>query len=240
MNNRRDFLGGLVGVTAAAGTVAAAVASPDPDADLDRLIADWLAAHAAHQAACEAEDVATERFAAQCPPEPPPWPTWARANHPSGAFDPFGDRAVLTHPAIAAIDAYHAAAKATKPPGTDPELTRLQEALFAAGKTDAANYYAEIRPVYDRLVAENEAAADAIHEAEGLAALDDARAAAWAAADAAHEALLGYRPLTASGFLRKAAALLKSPFMPDSYDEDSGEVESLIADAEALIGGGAA
>lgn len=133
---RREFLAGLVGVTAAAGVTVAAAALADPDDALGKLIADWLAA---------------------------------------------------------------------------------REAYLSA-----------------------RAAYDAAMTAGGAKKAEDLRAAAYDRADAAWQVLAEYTPATAAGFVRKALALLRTPFAPGCFNLDSGEVDALIADAEAMIAGGRA
>lgn len=133
---RRDFLAGLVGVTAAAGVTVAAAVSADPDDALGELIADWLVAREAYLSARAAYDAAMT------------------AGGPKKAID-------------------------------------------------------RCATAYDR-------------------------------ADAAWQALADHTPATAAGFMRKALALLRTPFAPGCFNLDSGEVDALIADAEAMIAGGRA
>ena len=227
---RREFLAGLVGVTAAAGVTVAAAASADPDAELLALVDDLRRATAEVDRTADEWFDATTRARAAYPPELPRFTDWAEANHPRGPFlkpgakDSAG-RAVLVG-LLRGLPSQN-----VDWAGRDGEM--IAEAMIEA----EAEYREEVRPAYDALLVERAVIIGKINVRERIAALLAENEAAEAWQKRAVAAVLSCRPSTARGFVAKSLALLGRTGDPE---EDGQNVGTLIEDAEALVAQGAA
>lgn len=231
---RREFLAGLVGVTAAAGVTVAAAASSDPDADILAAARAVLDLRAEQNRAVRAWDAAEARASAAYPPELPAWPTWADANHPRGPFMKPGVKDSAGRAALVALFRALPSRQDGQIDARQVDWLGQDGEMIADGMVKAEReYYAEIRPRYDAMAAERDAAVAAIDRREGLPELDRAIVDVERRHDEALAALLVMQPATASGFVRKLAALA-------FYADPDKIAEAIAADSEALIAEGRA
>lgn len=232
MTARREFLAGLAGVTVAAGAVVAAGASPDPDAALFALVDDLQRATAEVERAAHRWYDAQERASARIPPLPD-WRAWAEANHPRGPFLNHGGS--VGHGVL--VDLLR---RLPAMAGGNIDISKVDwegrdgEAIADAMVKAEREYYAELRPAYDAMVAEHRATVAKIDEAEGVTTADEAVAEAERCQGEALAALQACRPKTPSGFVQKVAALM-APLASGEFEID-GEPATILADARALIG----
>lgn len=241
MIGRRRILAGIAATAAGAG-IAEAPAAARPDPALGRLIADYLDATHAREATLAAFKAAWDRARARYPAALPEFGAWAKANHPEGKLDLFGPRATRTVEADRRLHEHMIARRQAAGSGPietidDPEIGRLQAAITAAALLDLHDHYAPLRPTYDRLQAERNAAIEAIDVEEGIAALRAADDVAYERRAAAHEALMGWCPVSWLDHAAKASAILRHPWNPEQIDES--EADQIAADIE-MLGGGAA
>lgn len=195
--------------------------------------------HALHRLgeATKAEAV-RDRAKARYPAALPAFMPWAEARHPQGPFEPFGECASLTRQAMADLERHLAGMVGDADSRLNhPETLRRQLAIFDAGDADKRNYYAPLRPAYDALQAERQAVIAAIDVEEGIAALRAADDVAYERRAAAHEALMGWRPVSWLDHAAKASAILRHPWNPDQIDES--EADQIAADIDLLTGGAA-
>lgn len=92
-----------------------------------------------------------------------------------------------------------------------PETLRRHLAIFDAGDADKRDYYAPLRPAYDAPQADRKAAIEAIDAEENIAALEAEDEAAYERRAAAHDSLMGGRPISWLDHAAKASAILKRP-----------------------------
>ncbi len=210
MTRRRDFLTGIAAIAAGAGITGVAVPAQRPDTVLAGLIAEWLPAREAHLEAIAAHGAAEARAKARYPAKVESWLSWREKNHPNGK-----------HPIVPIVEnpspqmrALHAEMlkfpldEAGKRHLPTEFMMKIADAIVA----EENEYYAEIEPAYDQLLAQRRAAIAAIDAEEHVAALAEARFAAWDRANVAHEAVLFYEPASPAEFMIKAVTLLQSPF----------------------------